>query len=137
MSKTTKRIVRILEEDFTDRRGLRQEWENIDDDVKKEIFVTWEKLIDKELYQRSCMKPLPSFPLMDAEKVAETDLPDVFELYLDDEIRYTALGCQLEDLAFRVIPIFGLPSLPKEKSALSTIVLYLPPGTGVRSNSSF
>jgi len=54
------------------------------------------------------MKPLPSFPLMDAEKVAETDLPDVFELYLDDEIRYTALGCQLEDLAFRVIPIFGV-----------------------------
>ena len=62
MSKTTKRIVRILEEDFTDRRGLRQEWENIDDDVKKEIFVTWEKLIDKELHKSlKVLKPIKEY----------------------------------------------------------------------------
>jgi hypothetical protein len=28
--------------DFTDRRGLRQEWENIDEDVKNDIIEVWE-----------------------------------------------------------------------------------------------
>jgi len=27
--------------DITDRRGLKQEWANMDDDIREEIFTTW------------------------------------------------------------------------------------------------
>lgn len=35
--------------DFTDRRGLRQEWEQIDEDVQEEILETWLKIIKSNL----------------------------------------------------------------------------------------
>lgn len=35
------KIVDAILEDLTDRRGLRQEWEQIDDDIKDEIRETW------------------------------------------------------------------------------------------------
>ena len=35
--------------DFTDRRGLRQEWDQIDDDIQEEILETWDEIITKEL----------------------------------------------------------------------------------------
>jgi hypothetical protein len=42
-------IVGLIVEDFTDRRGLRQEWEQIDDDIQQEIRKTWEGLVEKGL----------------------------------------------------------------------------------------
>lgn len=41
-------VFRIIS-DFTDRRGLRQEWENIDDDIQEEIIETWINIVKKEL----------------------------------------------------------------------------------------
>lgn len=41
----SRRIVKAIERDFTDRRGLRQEWEQIDDDVKKDIRKTWRTIV--------------------------------------------------------------------------------------------
>lgn len=35
------KIVDAIISDFTDRRGLRQEWENIDSDTQTEIVSTW------------------------------------------------------------------------------------------------
>ena len=32
-------------DDLTDRRGLRQEWEEIDEQTQEEIKATWAKLI--------------------------------------------------------------------------------------------
>ena len=43
------RIVQAIERDFTDRRGLRQAWEQIDDDIQAEIRATWTALVRKEL----------------------------------------------------------------------------------------
>lgn len=43
-----KRILFDLVADFTDRRGLRQEWEQIDEDVQEEIFRTWLRIIKKQ-----------------------------------------------------------------------------------------
>ena len=43
--KLAARISSALEEDFTDRLGLRQEWERIDSDTKKEIRKTWRAII--------------------------------------------------------------------------------------------
>lgn len=37
-------IVDAIIKDFTDRRGLRQEWEQIDDGVQAEIRDTWMNL---------------------------------------------------------------------------------------------
>lgn len=34
-------------EDLSDRRGLRQEWEQIDRDIRKEIRAEWIKLVEK------------------------------------------------------------------------------------------
>ena len=38
-------IVEAIETDFTDRRGLRQEWEQIDDEIKEEIRLQWASLV--------------------------------------------------------------------------------------------
>jgi hypothetical protein len=43
------RIVKAIERDFTDRRGLRQEWEQIDAETQAEIRATWTKIVRKEL----------------------------------------------------------------------------------------
>lgn len=34
--------------DLTDRRGLRQEWDNIDGEIQAEIIETWMKIIEKQ-----------------------------------------------------------------------------------------
>jgi hypothetical protein len=46
------RIVFSLLHDFTDRRGLRQAWEQIDEDIQEEMIAEWirlTKLADKKL----------------------------------------------------------------------------------------
>ena len=48
--KTTAVIIDRLVTDISDRRGLRQEWEQIDDDVREdEIFPAWRKIIKEEI----------------------------------------------------------------------------------------
>lgn len=37
----TRKIVRTILDDVTDRRGWRQEWDEFDQDVKQEIRDTW------------------------------------------------------------------------------------------------
>jgi hypothetical protein len=49
MSELDERIVDAIIADFTDRRGLRQEWEQIDDDIQAEIRATWIALVNREL----------------------------------------------------------------------------------------
>ena len=40
-----KLIVEELIEDISDRRGLKHEWEQIDDDIQQEIKSEWSKII--------------------------------------------------------------------------------------------
>jgi hypothetical protein len=42
-------IAFLILQDFTDRRGLRQEWEQIDDDIQNEIIRTWVEIIKNNL----------------------------------------------------------------------------------------
>jgi trans-2-enoyl-CoA reductase len=43
------RIVDAIVRDFTDRRGLRQEWEQINEDIQAEIKATWKKIVKREM----------------------------------------------------------------------------------------
>lgn len=47
--KAAKAAVKGILVDLTDRRGLRQEWEQIDDEIQSEIKKTWEEIIVKAL----------------------------------------------------------------------------------------
>jgi hypothetical protein len=47
-----KQIVFAILNDFTDRRGLRQEWENIDEDIKEEMIQTWIDIVKFKLDKR-------------------------------------------------------------------------------------
>ncbi len=40
-----RRIIEAIEKDILGREGLRQEWVQIDDDQKEEIFEAWEEII--------------------------------------------------------------------------------------------
>ena len=43
------KIVAGLLQDFTDRRGLGQEWEQIDEEIQEEIVEEWTQIVEKEL----------------------------------------------------------------------------------------
>lgn len=45
----TRRILFAIVRDFTDRRGLRHAWEQIDLDIQEEILETWLKIIEEEI----------------------------------------------------------------------------------------
>lgn len=45
-------IVKKIIFDLTDRRGLRQEWDQIDQDIKNEIIMKWEQIALKEIKKR-------------------------------------------------------------------------------------
>ncbi len=45
-------IVVRIKEDFTDRRGLRQEWEQIDKDTQDAICESWVKIVNAVLQSR-------------------------------------------------------------------------------------
>lgn len=45
-------IINEIENDITSRDGIGNEWEMIDDDIKKEIKENWKKLIMKHNYIR-------------------------------------------------------------------------------------
>lgn len=42
-------IVDKIIEDLSDRRGLRQEWNSIDEDIKEEIIQVWTNIIIENL----------------------------------------------------------------------------------------
>ena len=44
---TSERKVWEILEDLTDRKGLKQEWAQIDEDIKDEIFAEWVKIINR------------------------------------------------------------------------------------------
>ncbi len=43
------KVVEKIVYDLSDRRGLRQEWEGIDDEIQKEIKSVWRSIINEEL----------------------------------------------------------------------------------------
>lgn len=43
------KIVAALIKDLSDRRGLRHEWEQIDDDIQEEIRNTWVAIVLSKL----------------------------------------------------------------------------------------
>lgn len=43
------RIITKIVNDLTDRRGLRQEWDQIDEDIKEEILEKWRKIVIEEV----------------------------------------------------------------------------------------
>jgi len=45
MDKTAELIVDAIVTDLTDRRGLRQEWEQIDEETQNEIKGEWMRLV--------------------------------------------------------------------------------------------
>lgn len=51
--KKAKRILFAIAADLTDRRGLRQQWEQIDDDIQEEILATWLGFIERETKEES------------------------------------------------------------------------------------
>lgn len=48
MNNLAKSVVEKILDDLTDRRGLRHEWERLDDDVKDEIRQKWEEIVKDE-----------------------------------------------------------------------------------------
>lgn len=44
-AEATKAVRRLLD-DLTDRRGLRQAWDEIDEEIQGEIEVRWAEIID-------------------------------------------------------------------------------------------
>lgn len=47
------KAVNAIIEDLSDRRGLRQEWESIDNDIQQEIREEWAGLIEVSYVQQS------------------------------------------------------------------------------------
>lgn len=47
--------VEAIVRDLTDRRGLRQTWDEIDDGIRDEIIGKWKKLVAQSV--RSVIKP--------------------------------------------------------------------------------
>ena len=43
------KIIAEIEYDISDRRGLKQEWLQIDDDVKEEIRDAWRAIIERHI----------------------------------------------------------------------------------------
>jgi len=48
---TIKNIINEIIEDIQDRKGLDNEWENIDKNIQEEIKEEWFKIINKKLNQ--------------------------------------------------------------------------------------
>ncbi len=45
----SKIIVGKIEQDLSDRKGIANEWHEIDDEIKQEIRNSWMKIIDEEI----------------------------------------------------------------------------------------
>lgn len=42
-----RKIVKAIINDLTNRRGLRHEWDQIDDDIRREIVNTWTDIVEE------------------------------------------------------------------------------------------
>jgi hypothetical protein len=62
-------VLRIIN-DLTDRRGLRQQWEEIDDEIRDEIVAQWEKLTREVLTAPSSSTNTPSARIPTIEPAA-------------------------------------------------------------------
>lgn len=49
MNEIAENIVKGIISDLTDRRGLRQEWDGIDDEIKAEIIQKWESIAENAI----------------------------------------------------------------------------------------
>jgi trans-2-enoyl-CoA reductase len=49
MASLSKTIVDRIIEDLTDRRGLRHEWDECDDEIQEEIRQEWETIVEDTL----------------------------------------------------------------------------------------
>jgi len=48
-SHTAQRIVGNILEDLTDRTSFRHTWNDMDDDIRRELYQTWEGIVDDAL----------------------------------------------------------------------------------------
>jgi hypothetical protein len=62
-------VLRIIT-DLTDRRGLRQQWEEIDDEIRDEIVAQWEQLTREVLAAPSSTTNIPSARMSTIEPAA-------------------------------------------------------------------
>lgn len=51
-----RRIAYRILHDMTDRRGLRQQWEQIDEEIQEELIASWIELVSAEL---TAQEPTP------------------------------------------------------------------------------
>ena len=51
--RSAEKIVQAIYRDFTDRRGLRQAWDTIDDDLQAEILAEWKRIVLSVLTERA------------------------------------------------------------------------------------
>ncbi len=49
MTDKIQKLIDFLEKDISDRKGLGDEWESIDDDVKEDLIQEWKKEFRKIL----------------------------------------------------------------------------------------
>jgi len=63
---TAENIISDIVLDLTDRRGLRQDWERIDEDIQIEIFEAWQNIILKHAASQPGVEA-------DAESCAESN----------------------------------------------------------------
>jgi hypothetical protein len=59
------KIVKVIETDFTDRRGLRQQWEQIDAETRQDIRETWMKIVVDILEQVERKRNEAETPMFD------------------------------------------------------------------------
>jgi len=63
------KIVAALIKDLSDRRGLRHEWEQIDDDIQEEIRNTWVAIVLSKLAARPLQRRQSREPGIEAVSV--------------------------------------------------------------------
>ncbi len=66
---TVNKVVKAIIADLTDRRGLRQAWEEIDGDVRAEIRAAWRKIV------KECSDEEGNIPSASAAPDTEGELP--------------------------------------------------------------
>jgi hypothetical protein len=67
-------VLRIII-DLTDRRGLRQQWEEINDEIRDEIVAQWEKLTREVLTAPSSSTNTPSARMPTIKPAAAREAP--------------------------------------------------------------
>lgn len=82
MSKLAKKIRKAILNDLTDRRGIRQEYDQFDEDIIEEINETLDAIIDNKL------KPLRKFEKLDQEAATYVETPIVMRTNFTGDAPY-------------------------------------------------